>query len=418
MQLNEKVAIDRLFGSIAMGLLTCFRSKNQRSSFIKGLNPKNIVIIKLLGMGSIVQATPLMSALKLRFPEVKLIFVTSKSNLQLTRRISLIDQSRSIDDSNIWTLVLSLASGIRQLRGWRDTCIINLEAFSKLGTLIILTSKAQWKASFYQDDRDLRIAHALDYLVYYNQAAPLSEIYLQIGRAVGIGPVSPGLFEMNINKDDKREVDNLLREHGINESTKTLVLVNPNVSELIPERKWPINRFSSLIEKLIDEIPSIHVLLIGSPAEKDYVEDLFRSIKTNCRERVSNVAGKIRFGGLLELIKRSKLLVTNDSGPMHFAFAVGTRTVAFFGPVSPEQRLCKTKEQSVFLYHRMYCSPCVHNFNEAPCKGDNICMQHISVEEAYEAACKLLYDKQTTPIDVNITYSDKGKPLGAFGYDM
>jgi ADP-heptose:LPS heptosyltransferase len=418
MNLNIKVAIDRIFGSIAIRLLTCIHRKSKRSSSINGLHPKNIVVVKLLGMGSIVQATPLMSALKLRYPEAKLIFLTSKNNLQLTRRISLIDQSISIDDSNIWTLVLSLASGIGRLRGWRDTCIINLEAFSNLGTLIVLTSKARWKASFYLDDRDLRIAHALDYLVYYNQAAPLSEIYLQIGRAVGIEPVSPVLFEMNTNADDKQEVDNLLREHGINESTKILILVNPNVSELIPERKWPITRFASLIEKLISEIPTIHVLLIGSPAERDYVDDLLRSISSSCHVRVSNVAGNIRFGGLLELIKRSKLLLTNDSGPMHFAVAVGTRTVAFFGPVAPEQRLCKTKEQSIFLYHRMYCSPCVHNFREAPCKGENICMQNISVDEAYEAACQILYDRQTTPIDVNITYSDKGKPLGLFNCDM
>lgn len=418
MHLNTKVAIDHFFGSIVIKMLMPFNRKRKSTVSSTTVRPKCFIVLKLLGMGSIVQATRLLAALKSHYPEARLIFLTKKGNEQLTNRISLIDQTLTIDDSSVWALAMSLSRIVKLFRGWTDTCIINLEVFSNLGSLIVLTSKACWKAAFFRGDGDLRLESAIDYLVYFNEAAPLSEVYLQIGRALGIGMVSPDLAELITTQEDVREVDDLIRSHGLAADSIPLVLVNPNVSELLPERGWFPDRFAQLIERLINAVPGLHVMLIGSPIEKDYVDDIMRLISPRYHSRVSNVAGKTHLGGLIELIKRAKLLITTDSGPMHFAFATGTPTVAFFGPVATEQRSCKTKAQTVFLYHQIYCSPCAHKFIEAPCKGNNICMQQISVEEAFETVSAVLSNKHALALtDEPMSYVCNGKPLGLIQRD-
>jgi ADP-heptose:LPS heptosyltransferase len=413
MRLNTKVAIDRLWGPFSIALLMLFQRKKRLSVLPSLEKPNNFFVLKLLGMGSIVQATPLLNSLKSRYPEARLIFVTRKGNEQLTKRIACIDQTLTVDDSSIWSLSRSLLRVIKKFWERRDNCVINLEVFSNLATVIILISKARWKAGFFLNEEGLRLSAAIDFLVFFNQAAPLSETYLQIGRAIGIIPASPTLAELETTAEDGLEVDILMQSLNIDPDLKTIILVNPNSSDLLPERRWPAERFSKLVEMLIDHVPNLHVLLIGSPTERDYAEFILQLVSPEYRARVANAAGRTRLGGLIELIRRSKLLLSIDSGPMHFAFSTGTPTLAFFGPVAPWQRSCETKAQGVFLYHRVYCSPCVHNFIEAPCKGNNVCMQLISVEEAFATAIALLNARLNAPNEkVEILYVDGENPLG------
>ena len=419
MHLNTKVAIDDFLGSIAIKMMLMLCHKNRDSTVSSPtFRPKCFIVIKLLGMGSIVQATRLLAALKSQHPEARLIFLTKKGNEQLTNRISLIDQTLTIDDSSVWALVRSLTRILKQIRGWRDTCIINLEVFSNLGNFIVLSSKACWKAAFFRGAADLRLGPRIDFLVFFNEEAPLSEVYLQIGRALDNGVLSPNLSELITTQEDVREIDDLMRSHDLPADRTSLVLVNPNVSELLPERRWMPDRFALLIEKLVNAVPGLRVMLIGSAIERDYVEGIMQLISPRYHSSVSNVAGRIHLGGLIELIKRAQLLLTTDSGPMHFAFAVGTPTVAFFGPVAPKQRSCKTKAQTVFLYHQIYCSPCVHKFVEAPCRGNNACMQQISVDEAFETVSAVLSHRYPLRlIEEAIAYSYNGKPLGLIRRD-
>jgi ADP-heptose:LPS heptosyltransferase len=91
---------------------------------------------------------------------------------------------------------------------------------------------------------------------------------------------------------------------------------------------------------------------------------------------------------LITLIAGADLLITNDTGPMHLAFALKVPTVSLFGPCSPQQYGGTAKTISV--YKNVYCSPCVHDFLIPPCKGDNQCMKKISVTEVIEAVRKAM----------------------------
>lgn len=100
------------------------------------------------------------------------------------------------------------------------------------------------------------------------------------------------------------------------------------------------------------------------------------------------MAGKISLPELFAAIHEAKLVITNDSGPMHIAYAMQKPVVALFGPCSPQQY--GINPNGIVIYKNIYCSPCVHDFIIPPCKGDNQCMKLITVSEVVNACCHLL----------------------------
>ena len=81
-------------------------------------------------------------------------------------------------------------------------------------------------------------------------------------------------------------------------------------------------------------------------------------------------------------------MISNDTGPMHIAFAVNTKTIALFGPCSPLQ-YGDIHAVEIFYKH-VHCSPCVHKYLRPPCHGDNICMKNISAGEVKNAVFRHL----------------------------
>jgi ADP-heptose:LPS heptosyltransferase len=414
MRLRTKVLVDRGVGSLLIWLLLKMRRHQDRDPEIR---PRRIVLLKLLGLGSIVQATPLLSALKDRYAEAQIVFVTKRGNEQLTRRISCIDETLTIDDGSLLSLLKTLVSTLRRLRAMEQTCFINLEAYSKLGIVLSALSGAKRTAGFFRNPSDMRHGRVFDSLVYFNPGAPISEVYLQLGRALGVGAFSPALAPLLTAPEDHDELELLFVRQGIDARVHSLVVVNPNASELRFERRWPAYLFAGLIDRLIEELPDARIVLIGAGAERSYVEGLYHHIQPESRDRVFNFSGSLSLGGLIALIKSAGLMITNDSGPMHFAFSVSTPTLAMFGPVAPAHySLNADRARNAILYHRTYCGPCVHHFDDAPCHGDNVCMKRISIDEALSAALSLLRAENVErDEDARIIYIDHGRPLGVLG---
>jgi len=150
-----------------------------------------------------------------------------------------------------------------------------------------------------------------------------------------------------------------------------------NASDLRLERRWGNDNFASLIPMLQEHFPDYKIVLIGSKNEQQYVQELMSHLNT--LHNIINYAGKTTIDELIALIGNANLMITNDTGPMHIAFASKTKTVALFGPCTPSQY--GNFERTNIIYHRVYCSPCVHEFAKPPCNGDNQCMQNITPDE-------------------------------------
>jgi ADP-heptose:LPS heptosyltransferase len=136
------------------------------------------------------------------------------------------------------------------------------------------------------------------------------------------------------------------------------------------------------------------VLLIGEPSERAYVADVLARLAAPHRSRAHNLAGELSLGGLLALLSEARCLVTNDTGPMHMAWALNTPAVRLFGPGDP-QHYGIDRANSAILYKALYCRPCLYATDEPRCRSNNLCMQRISVDEVVAAIERLLAGNHT-----------------------
>jgi heptosyltransferase-2 len=148
-----------------------------------------------------------------------------------------------------------------------------------------------------------------------------------------------------------------------------------------PAKRWWPERFAALADRLISP-GGFRVVFFGSPDEVPLVEYI-RSHMTNA---AVSLAGQDTLGSFMALAARCAVMITNDSGSMHIANAVGTRAVALFGPTDPG-RTAPTSAPATVLRRDLACSPC---FRTVCPYTDHPCMRLIEVEDVYQAVLDIL----------------------------
>ncbi len=166
-----------------------------------------------------------------------------------------------------------------------------------------------------------------------------------------------------------------------------LVLLNANASDLLPLRRWDDANYVALAKNLLTSVPGLFIAFTGGPGEAEKTGAIVRAVGS---DRAFSVAGRTTLHELLALYGLADVLVTNDSGPAHFATLTGVHTVVLFGPETP--RLfgvllprCRT------ITAGLACSPCVSatNNRQTSCPN-NACMKSIRVETVSSAVADAL----------------------------
>lgn len=398
MHTKSKIKIDRIVGAPLCFLLNLavhfIALIVRRSHEMPSTHIRVICIAKYAGMGSIVTAVPLFAALKSKYPYAKLLFISSQKNAALLTRLNLIDERLYVLEESFRSLFISTLALLWRVWRLHPSLYIDLELYSYYSSMIAALSFARNRLGFYR--RSTTIKKGLfTQLVFFNTFMPIHELYLQLGRVVGCETIScrPG-NNLTILAEDHKEDKRIMS--GWLYPSMPLLVINPNASELSLERRWPKEHFAKVIRELVERLPTLHVALVGAPSEHDYVEGL-RSSLDNYAKRVRNLAGKLSLGGFLSLLKRANCFLTNDSGPMHIAFALEIPTVALFGPVHPIHYANHANQlNTVILYQPLLCSPCVHHVDSPPCGGNNICMKSIEATGVIEACFAFLTSKSRT----------------------
>jgi len=347
--------------------------------------PERIVVCKFLGMGSIIQATPLLQTLRKSFPRAQIYFVTSKANEKLLGRVASINDVWTVDDSGMTTVITSTLRLIRKCWKKKIDLYIDLETYSYFSTAIATLSLSRNRLGFYRAERNIRMG-VYTHMMFFNSRAPIAESYLQMARLVGCREVSNSLYAFRVSKEEEESCKKILATLNPAGGSDYMI-INPNASDLRVERRWPLENYARLLQKLSADFPLMDFYIIGSGAEKEWTGQLMNMLNEHGTQRVYNTAGSFSLGELFALLKGARLMLTNDTGPMHISFALRKNTVCLFGPASPSQY--GQNSHAFGLYKNIYCSPCVHEFLTPPCKGDNQCMKLIRVEEV-ETLCKRL----------------------------
>jgi len=341
-----------------------------------------IAICKFVGLGSIIQATPLLQTLRKNYPNARIIFISNESNKALLNHINGVDEVFTISDKGIIPLLMSTIRLLFTLWKQKPCVYIDLEIYSNYSSVIATMSLSKNRMGFFKNDKTYRKG-MYTHMLFFNVKSPISQTYLQFARLLGCKNI---VAELSLNTDSIAPNTLEIIGHKLNISLQKYVVINPNASDLRLERRWDMENFITLIQKSCDEFPEYKIILIGAGNETSYVNRLSSQLVS--QKNVVDSSGKLSIQELLILIANANLMITNDTGPMHIAFALKTKTVSLFGPCSPQQY--GGLENTITIYKNTYCSPCVHEFLIPPCKGDNQCMKKITVEEVFTTAKSLL----------------------------
>lgn len=345
---------------------------------------KTIAVCKFKGMGSILQSTPLLAALRNRFPQAEIIYVSSKANKSLLQEIKLIDTVVILDDGGILPLIKSCMSSLYTLIKKRPDVYIDLEIYSDFSSLFAALSLSKNRFGFYLRSSSFRMG-IYTHMMYFNTRVPVSQAYSQFATMLLAKDVDYSLYNFPHLSSSPFTYE------------KPYFVINPNASDLRLERRWPKSNFIELINKLLVQYPDHHFLLIGSASEVLYTNQISSAIQNS---RLQNTAGTLKLNELISLIQHAACMITNDTGPMHIALCTQTPVVCLFGPCAPIQYLFHAKAYPI--YKPVYCSPCVHDFEAAPCNGNNICMQLIPVDEVLDKV-KMAMMSETKLVATNST---------------
>tara|TARA_B100000508_G_C11463248_1_gene280243 strand:- start:4078 stop:4815 length:738 start_codon:yes stop_codon:yes gene_type:complete len=220
------------------------------------------------------------------------------------------------------------------------------------------------------------------HMMFFNPRVSISNVYLHLTQLIGCQPKHEGIYGL---KSEQK---------GSEYSEKPYLVVNPNSSDLRLERRWDQNNFIELVQKILTAFPEYNILLIGSKGEQSYTQEVADKINS---DRVINTAGKTSIDEAIGIIENAQLMITNDTGPMHIGFSVKVPVICLFGPCSPDQY--GMSENAHIIYKNAYCSPCVHDFEIAPCNGNNVCMKLIQVDEVFDKVVDVL-DQEKSNINL------------------
>lgn len=365
-----------------------------RSSAKKPL--RNVLFIELSEMGSAILVDPAMRKLQ-KEAGVNLHFAIFEKNKPS------LDLLKTVPEENIYTIrgdrFLSLAvDGIKFFYWTRkkkiDT-VIDLELFSRVTALLTGFSGAANKVGFHAYyNEGLYRGGFLTHKVAYNPHMHIAKNFIALVNALLaqkeeipysktlIGDEEIQITKVCFSESEKKSVGDLVRGSfaPYDPQRDKIVLINPNASELLIQRRWPPENFAELIQSILAEAPRALVLITGDPREREEAEWLRKRVK---HDRCVNFAGRVTFAQLPVLYSISEFMVSNDSGPPHFASITDMPAYVIFGPETPA--LYGSLGKTTPIFAGLACSPCVSaaNHRKTACT-DNVCLKVIKPAHVLE----------------------------------
>ena len=369
--------------------------------------PKKLLFIELSEMGSAILVDPAMRNAQARGAELFfLIFKSNRASLTLLNTVKP-ENIFTIDSSSLVGLIKDTLYFLIIARRHRIDTVIDLELFSRFTALLTGLCGARRRVGYHIfHGEGLWRGFMLTRKVHYNPHIHITKNFLSLIHAAFAKHIEVPFSKIQIPDSEVRleqaiinpvalenvreRVEKLAKEAGVEyiHGKNRLILINPNASDLLPQRRWAQQRFSELIQAVHQQYPSDLILITGSPAEFAYVEKV-RTV-ANVKHAL-NFAGQVSFAELPPLYTLSDVMVTNDSGPGHFSAVTPLRTVVLFGPETPA--LYGSIGNSIAITANLACSPCVSaaNHRKTPCH-DNVCMQAITVSQVLEKVAIQLQD--------------------------
>jgi ADP-heptose:LPS heptosyltransferase len=319
-----------------------------------------ILLIGHTNIGDAIMASPVIEQLHRRFPRARLTLVIGRRARPLFAKDPRVHQLIEIE---------SFGEGIGRLRMPLWLWSLNPDLLIDVRQTILPLLWRPWRIFRYFWPIPRRVVHMKDRHLWrmHRQLLPLTR---------RVPPIDARL-SIHIPPDAAAGVQRQLSRWRV-DASRPLVLLCPGARG--HTRRWYPDRFAALADRLIEEVGA-EVLLTGEPDESSLVEEILRGM----RHRAHSAIGLTTLTQLAALMQQVRLVIVQDSGPLHLASAVDAPVLALFGPSNPRKFGPSSSRQRV-IQRPLFCVPC----EVAQCRFNHECMRFIHVDEVFEAAKQLL----------------------------
>ena len=313
---------------------------------------KRILVITLSNVGDILLTTPVIGELTARFPKARLDVIVGPNGREIFEKDPAVSKVIIYDKH---TSVMDKRRLVSKLRRLKYDLVVDLR-----NTIFGVLLGPRYRTSPLQ--KRLR------------GARHKKEEHLFRLKGLGIEPAGDAL-RIHITAEDEEAVERLIRLEGLKGS---FVVVSAGAKSHL--KRWPEEHFAKLCDRIVSEM-GMDVVFIGLTEDGEVVDRIIGKMKA----RQVNLVNKTGIRALAALMRRSRLVITNDSAPLHLACAAGSKVLALFGPTDPA-RYGPTGKSDIALHKKLACAPC----ESAVCGYDYECMRSITSDEVFEAAAKIL----------------------------
>ena len=393
MNLGTMRAVDFWIGVPLCFLLTLV-ARLQRLLGLGGVPadpPRKILFVQLAEMGTMVVAYPALRKARELFPAAELhvlCFQQIRSSVEILDLIPR-DRIHTIEADAAWPFVRDTLRWPWRARQVGIDTVVNLEAFVRYSSLLSFLSGARRRVGFHRFNQEgLYTGDLVTHKVLFNSHIHTAHIFLDLVHAL-TAPVTEVPRVKRPKAMDRLDVPKITTDAATAERiwtklrafhpdigpSRKVVILNPNASERFPMRRVPLDGFVDLAKRLLED-PDVFVLITGVGSEKPEAQQMRQRVGS---PRVLDLTGETTLQELLHVFDMSHVMVSNDSGPAHFAALTRVHVIVFFGPEIPE-RYRPLATSSDVVHTGFSCSPCIGPYNQrlSPC-NDNLCLKTIDI---------------------------------------
>lgn len=341
-------------------------------------NPSRILVTRADRIGDLVLSTPVFSELRKQFPKAWIAALTFKENRQILEGNPFLDEIILYDKQDTGKSFWRNWKFSRGLSKKKFDVVIHLHATNRMHFVSWLAGipvRIGWNRRL-----GWALTHAFPDIKKEGRKHE-AEYNFELLAPLGVKcPDSPGLY-FPVPLPAEAAVRGLFKNLKIS-SDKPLVILSPGAS--CASKRWPAERFAQTAEALAARYP-IQFAAIGTHADRSLIQRL----KAQTPTPILDLSGQLDLSMLAAFLKQAALLISNDSGPVHMAAAVGTPVISIFGRRQPGLSPTRWRPlggDSRFIWKDVGCDPCLAH----ECQIHFLCLDAISVEDVLKEAAQFL----------------------------
>ena len=320
-------------------------------------------------IGDAVMTTPALAALRSHYPQAEIVMLANPLVAELFQFHPSIDRVMVYDKKGWHQGVAGLWRMVRELRSERfDAAFLLQNAIE--AAILVLFARIPRRAGYTTDGRRLLLNFPVP-VTAADKRLHHTAYYLGLLAQLGVEG-DDGKLCLACTEAEQQWAQSTLQNNNV-------IAINPGAAYGSAKR-WLPERFAEVGDILAKRYDA-RILLTGGPAEVETGRDIAASM--HCQPL--NMVGKTSVREMMALLAHSRLLVTNDSGPMHVAAAFSIPIVAIFGPTD-HTTTCPASKKVRIVRKQVDCAPCLLR----QCPIDHRCMTEITATDVIAAACQLL----------------------------